>query len=201
MSKKLPLTTLIELAQGKTDEATRRLGYRFVLRTANISSSVQLGQNLPLTLQIENVGFAAMYNPRPVWLVLSNGLNRYEIPLTGQTFDPRRWLPGAIINLNTQVPIPALIPPGTYQLSLWLPDPHPDLRGDVRYAARFANQGTWNANTGENALGVSITILNSSAPVPPLGLRLVREQGEAAQGLRNASSAAAKAAGWSCMMK
>jgi len=160
---------------GTYPEIRRRLGYRFVLRTAGVASSVQPGQNLPLNLQIENVGFAAMYNTRPVWIVLSNGLNRYEIPLTGQIFDPRRWLPGATINLNAQIPIPATAATGTYQLSLWLPDPHADLRGDVRYAVRFANQGTWNATSGENDLGVSVVI--NSAPIQPPGLRMAVEQG------------------------
>lgn len=39
MSKKLPLTTLIELAQGKTDEATRKLGQ---LQTAHTSAAGKL---------------------------------------------------------------------------------------------------------------------------------------------------------------
>ena len=160
---------------GTYPEIRRRLGYRFVLRTAGVASSVQPGQNLPLNLQIENVGFAAMYNPRPVWLVLSNGLNRYEIQLTGPTFDPRRWLPGAPINLNAQILIPVTVASGTYHLSLWMPDPHADLRGDVRYAVRFANQGTWNASSGLNGLGVSVVI--SSAPVQPPSLRVALEQG------------------------
>lgn len=163
---------------GTYPEIRRRLGYRFVLRTASAASSVQPGQNLSLNLQIENVGFAAMYNPRPVWLVLSNGLNRYEIQLPGQTFDPRRWLPGSAIDLAAQVPIPATMAPGTYQLSLWMPDPHADLRGDVRYAVRCANQGTWNAISGLNALGVYTSVTPASA-LPPT-LQLVREQGRIA---------------------
>jgi hypothetical protein len=160
---------------GTYPEIRRRLGYRFVLRTAGAAASGVRGQNLPLSLQLENVGFAPMYNLRPVWLVLSNGLNRYEIPLTGQTFDPRRWLPGATLNLNTQVPLPATMVPGNYQLSLWMPDPHSDLRTDVRYAIRFANQGTWNGISGENALGISVVV--NSGPVQPPGLALALEQG------------------------
>jgi len=160
---------------GTYPEIRRRLGYRFVLRDAGVASSVQPGQTLPLTLSIENVGFAAMYNPRPVVLVFTSGLNRYEVPLTGQTFDPRRWLPGAGIDLAAQVPIPATMAPGTYQLSLLLPDPHSDLRPDVRYAVRFANQGTWNASSGENALGLSVTV--SAASTQALGLRAVLEHG------------------------
>jgi hypothetical protein len=161
---------------GTYPEIRRRLGYRFVLRTASVGSSVQPGQMLPLSLQIENVGFAAMYNPRPVSLVLSNGANRYEIPLSGQAFDPRRWLPGSLISLDAQVLIPTTIPPATYQLSLWLPDPHPDLRGDVRFAVRFANQGTWNATSGLNALGISTSI--SAASALPASLQLLRVQGK-----------------------
>ena len=49
------------------------------------------------------------------------------------------------------------------------------MRGDVRYAVRFANQGTWNAVSGENALGVSTMI--SAASVQRPGLQVVREQG------------------------
>ncbi len=162
-------------ADGTYPEIRRRLGYRFVLRTASVPTSVQPGQNLSLNLRVENVGFAAMYNPRPVWLVLSDGLHRYEIPLNGQAFDPRRWLPGTTIDLAAQVAIPSTMAPGTYQLSLWLPDQHPDLRGDVRYAVRFANQGIWNASSGENALGVSVAI-TAAAALPP-GLKLVFEQG------------------------
>jgi hypothetical protein len=161
---------------GTYPEIRRRLGYRLVMRTASVASSVEPGQSLALSLQVENVGFAAMYNPRPIWLVLSNGLSRFKIPISGQSFDPRRWLPGAVIKLDTRVPIPLGVAPGTYQLSLWLPDPHADLRSDPRYAVRFANQGTWNANSGENALGIA-TIVTPAAPVPPPGLRVVRENG------------------------
>jgi len=113
----------------------RRLGYRFRLRSASVASAAQQGQNLPLNLHIENVGFAAMYNARPVWLVLSNGLNRYEMALTGQAFDPRRCS-GATMELVAQVRF-RLRCAGTYQLSLWLPDPHPDLR--ETFAMRFAS--------------------------------------------------------------
>ena len=161
-------------ADGTYPEIRRRMGYRFVLRNGSVASSAQRGGNLSLNLQLENVGFAAMYNPRPVLLVFSSGLNRYEIPLTGQNVDPRRWLPGATIELNAQVPIPTTMEPGTYQLSLWLPDPHPELREDARYAVRFANQGTWDASAGENALGVSTIIL--TAPPRPPHLRVVLEQ-------------------------
>jgi hypothetical protein len=163
---------------GTYPEIRRRLGYRFVLRTASVASTVQPGQNLQLNLKIENVGFAAMYNQRPVWLVLSNGLNRYEIQLPGQTFDPRRWLPGSTIDLAAQVPIPTTMAAGTYQLSLWLPDPHADLRGDVRYAVRFANQGTWDAISGANTLGIA-TSVTAASTIPPT-LQAVREQGKVA---------------------
>jgi hypothetical protein len=161
---------------GTYPEIRRRLGYRFVLRSASVAASGAPGQSLPLNLQIENVGFAAMYNPRPVWLVLTHGLNRHEIPLAGPNFDPRRWLPGEPINLTAQVPIPATLEPGTYQLSIRMPDPHPDLRGDVRYAVRFANQGTWNPASGENGLGISVAI-NPALAQPP-GLRLALEEGK-----------------------
>jgi hypothetical protein len=67
---------------------------------------------------------------------------------------------------------------GTYQLSLWLPDPHADLRGDVRYAVRFANQGTWDAISGANTLGIA-TSVTAASTIPPT-LQAVREQGKVA---------------------
>ena len=135
--------------QGCMPEIRRRLGYRLELKEATLPQSVKAGSMLNLNIKLRNVGFASMYNPRPVYLVLS-GSNRYEIPLSG--LDPRRWAPSADSTISQSITIPVNVSPGTYKLGLWLPDASSSLKNNPAYSVRFANSGTWDAPTGTNIL-------------------------------------------------
>ncbi|HLA06033.1 MAG TPA: DUF4832 domain-containing protein, partial [Anaerolineales bacterium] len=66
--------------------------------------------------------------------------------------DPRRWAPGQEYTINVSLALPANIPPGTYQIGLWLPDASSSLRNSPAYAVRLANTGVWDAATGINIL-------------------------------------------------
>jgi hypothetical protein len=50
------------------------------------------------------------------------------------------------------------MPAGVYTVSLWLPDAMDSLRDDPRYAIQLANQGVWNAATGENVLARGVRV-------------------------------------------
>jgi hypothetical protein len=50
------------------------------------------------------------------------------------------------------VKVAAPAEPGTYRLSLWLPDASPSLRDRPEYAVGFANEDVWDAKAGENVL-------------------------------------------------
>jgi Domain of unknown function (DUF4832)/Domain of unknown function (DUF4874) len=137
------------------DEITRRLGYRLILEQADVSASVHAGGALALTVRLRNDGFAAPMNPRQVVLVLHAGATRYSATLDT---DPRGWLPGMTSTFSGTLPIPAAAAPGTYSLSLWLPDSSPSLAMRPEYATRFANENCWDPATGFNTLTTALEL-------------------------------------------
>ena len=137
------------IAQGCMPEIRKRLGYRFQLKDVTFPQSAIAGSNLNLNINLTNSGFANMFNPRPVYLVLL-GQNRYEIALSG--IAPRRWSTSQNSNISVNANIPSNVSPGTYKLGLWLPDAYDSLKNNPAYSVRFANTGTWDSATGINIL-------------------------------------------------
>ncbi|MFZ5809157.1 MAG: DUF4832 domain-containing protein [Chloroflexota bacterium] len=138
--------------QGCYAEIRNRLGYRLMLLSAIFSPAAQRGSTLPLTVNLQNTGFASPLLARPVYLVLVNQSGS-AIYMQNLLIDPRRWEPGQH-TFTANFSIPENIPAGDYSLALWLPDPANVLRSDPRYAIRFANENVWNAEHGWNILGV-----------------------------------------------
>ena len=138
------------------DELNRRLGYRLQLVSGEFSSEAWPGGKLSVNLQIRNTGFAPLYNARPAYIVLQGTEQFWSLPLQS---DPRTWLPnGEITTINEQLTLPADLPMDDYRILLWLPDAYETLASDPRYAVRFANTGVWNAESGMNDLGATVTI-------------------------------------------
>jgi len=129
---------------GCRDEIDRRLGYRFELLAGSVTATSN--GDAEVTLELVNVGWAALANPRTAWLVV-DGATGAAVPLD---VDPRFWLPGASITVTGSL---SGVGPGAHALALWLPDAASGLQSDVRYAVRFANDGVWNDVTGTNDLG------------------------------------------------
>lgn len=136
--------------EGCYDEIDRRLGYRFELVQASLPKSAKPGGRFVLEVSLKNVGFGALYNPRPVFLVLEGGGARHEVELTD--VDPRRWAPGETSTLTLHVELPAG-QSGPKSLALWLPDAAASIASRPEYAVRFANASVWNDTTGTNVLG------------------------------------------------
>ena len=130
-------------------EMDSRLGYRLALTAATLPTVVHPGAELSATLELRNDGWAAPFNPRPLVLVLAQGLERRELPVDS---DPR-WLPGAH-TVRARVVVPADLPPGRYRLALWLPDASPTLRSRPEYAIRLANEEIYDATTGDHTLAM-----------------------------------------------
>ena len=130
-------------------EIRRRLGYRFRL----IDASAQVkGRELRVSVTIRNDGFANLYNPRPVDLILRDrATGRVQrIPVAS---DPRRWMPAESATFQ----ITGTLAPGEYDLLLHLPDAASSLRDRPEYAVRFANPGVWETATGMNRLGETVS--------------------------------------------
>ncbi len=148
--------------EGCFDEINRRLGYRFDLTEASFSPAVTAGESLKLNFRLVNRGFASMFNARPLFVVLRNAGQRFVFPLKE---DPRSWSPGASKKVSVTLPLSPSVPSGAYTLSLWLPDQAISIRDNPLYAVRFANDGVWDAEAGDNVLSMNVRICEGTAPV------------------------------------
>jgi Domain of unknown function (DUF4832)/Domain of unknown function (DUF4874) len=146
-------------------EIRQRLGYRFAVKRVAHNSSVRPGGLLDVEVDVKNYGFAAPFNKRHVYLVLTGGGKRQVASLSSSIADVRRFAPGATTTIRTRLRIPATTASGTYTLSLWMPDDATTLKNDARFAIRTANAGAWNATTGDNLLSKNV-VVSTSAPGP-----------------------------------
>lgn len=144
-------------------DVRRKMGYRFELTRASHADTASRGAAFDLTLGVRNSGWARLYNPRPVQIVLrhtSSGAVR-RIATTGA--DPRRWLPATTASdVRLGATIPSDLPAGTYSVMVALPDAAAALATQPRYAIRFANADaggqSWQASLGAFATGTTVTI-------------------------------------------
>lgn len=129
-----------------------RLGYRLVLREASIPAKVTPGRPFTIDVELKNAGYAMPYNPRAAWLVLRNHDNGQEIRLPFIT-DIRK-----ILSWKKALLLPAATPAGQYDLFLALPDNDTELAKHSEYSIRLANKDCWEAATGYNRLGFTMTV-------------------------------------------
>ncbi|WP_343668040.1 DUF4832 domain-containing protein [Chitinophaga sp.] len=141
---------------GCLDNIKRKLGYRLVLKDATLPSGLAASDPLSVTIHLQNTGYAAPYNPRPVQLLLRNTESKKIDTLTFTT-EVRKWLTGDI-TLRQSFTLPAGIAAGTYEVLLNLPDGYTSLRNMPAYSIRLANDNVWESTTGYNNLNHKITI-------------------------------------------
>ena len=150
-------------AEGCFDEIERRLGYRFRMIDANASASVTPGDILSVTLQLANIGFGKLYNPRPANLILRNIKSGMitRIPVS-EAIDARKLLPlsGQSLSIDLSVVTPRDLPAGSYELLLELPDAALSLADKPGYSIRMANRDVWESTTGFNRLNLEIQVLD-----------------------------------------
>lgn len=141
----------------------RKMGYRYELVSASLPQTAKQGGQTQIEIRIKNVGYAPLYNARPVYVVLKNQQSAIRVPLVS---DPRRWLPnGETTVISETVTIPKDVPVGSYDLYLYMPDAYASIADDPRYAIRFANVGTWDAETGMNRLNASMQVTAGAAAI------------------------------------
>ena len=168
-------------AHGCMDDIKRRLGYRLQLVSGVFRTEAQAGQVIPLTLEFQNTGFAALSNPRGMELILRNTTSgkKFFAELSRDT-DARRWLPGTNYILNAQLALSTNMPAGDYEMLLNLPDPAPSLYTNTAYSIRLANSNAvssagaslgdvWEPSTGYHHLGQSLTINTTATNAAPPG--------------------------------
>ena len=144
------------ISEGSYSEISRRLGYRLVMREAELPTQVTIGGAASMRVQVSNVGFGKVYNPRAVDVVFVGAGG----PFTARaTADARRALPlgGETKDVELEFTVPAgMTPTADYDVHLRWPDPSPLIEDDNRYAIRFANTGVWDGATGRHDLGATV---------------------------------------------
>lgn len=151
--------------QGCMDEVESRLGYRLVLDSVSHPEVAVAGETIEIELALNNRGFAAPFNERPVHVVLRGANSTYTTSVKVEGLDPRKWAPG-VSNVHTlRVNLPADMAADTYSVALSLPDAAAALAEDPRYSVRFANEGTWQDAQGENVVIPELVVGQSSASV------------------------------------
>ena len=144
------------------DKIQLRLGYRFVLKKVHLPADINAGSTIKMNIELENVGFGELFNPRKAEIVLISNQTGAEQVAVVQT-EPRLWAAGAQTKLAVTLGIPGNLAPGTYTLGIRLPDPEPSNHDDPRYAIRFANKDIWLEETGTNILTRELAV---NGPVP-----------------------------------
>ncbi len=134
----------------------QKLGYRFVLRTAVIPATARVGATINVSLNIDNVGYASPFNPRPVQLLLRNKASGKVTAINFDT-DIRKWYTGTI-DLKQNLVLPPEVVPGTYDVLLNMPDKYASIASRPEYSIQLANQDTWEAATGYNKLNATIQV-------------------------------------------
>lgn len=141
--------------QRNVDRMLNAMGYRFVIRQAELPDAIIRGQAFDLVFTLENTASAPFYYPWPLQAVWLNGLDQ-EISATDTGIDIREWLPGQH-TVRISLPAPEVPAETLVQLALRIPDP--------------SNQGppVRFANTGKEILGAFVlgTLrVNETAAVP-----------------------------------
>jgi hypothetical protein len=149
--------------QGCLDEVRRRMGYRFALVKVSHPAAIARGGVFSVSLVFRNSGWARLYNPRPVEILLRDRVSGAVHRLPARGADPRRWPPGADTRETLTVTLPNDVS-GAQDVWLALPDAGPRLKDDPRFAIRLANaddgakgQG-WDEQRGAFALGTTVDV-------------------------------------------
>jgi len=156
------------ITQGGMDNIIRELGYRIQLLSGEYTEKVGPGGSLSARILLKNLGYAPLFNPRLVELVLKNTVTQeqYKVKLD---VEPRLWKPLVDNAIEAVVGIPQDMPAGEYKLYLNLPDPEETLYANPDYSIRLANTDMWEESTGYNYLGIDIQILSKNGSTPYVG--------------------------------
>ena len=151
---------------GCMNDIKTKLGYRILLVDGTFTDEAQQGQRIDVTLNLKNIGYASMYNPRNVQLIFKSAFDTFYVDLD---IDPRKWYPSLtdIYTIDETICIPDTMPQDTYEVFLNLNAPEQSLEANPDYSVRAGSllpnsNDVWDAATGYNNLGHSL-IINSTA--------------------------------------
>ena len=136
------------------------LGYRFVLRSADIPGTVQQGGTLSLQFSVENTGFANPIRAQRAELLLEKDGQylRTEIPV-----DSRQWRSCTVSEEAVSAVLPGGIEPGQWNVLLKLSVGDNDVAQVNLRSVQLANAGIWQPALGANRIG-TVTVTATDDP-------------------------------------
>lgn len=146
---------------GCLDEVTRQMGYRFQLDELSHVTRAPAGSTARVTVRLRNVGWARLFNARPLVVVLTQGTQTLSASsATVLSSLPAQAMASSTVTID--VPIPASAARGPWSVSLAAPDVFPRTRTDARFSIRFANADggaqAWNATSARFSTGSAIVV-------------------------------------------
>ncbi len=126
------------------------LGYRFVIRKAEMTPAITQGGELKLKFTVENTGFANPIRRQKAELLLEKDGNyiRTEIPL-----DSAKWRSCTRTEEAVSVQVPGGLETGDWKAYLKLSVGDNPVQQTHLRSVRFANEGLWNPGLGANYIG------------------------------------------------
>lgn len=138
------------------------IGYRFVLRDAQLTGSVPQGGDMEFRLKIENTGFANPIPDTKAYLLLERDGEYISCPL--KTVDANKWASCTVSDISGTVSLPGGLPEGEWRVYLRLQMGDNTFDQDRLRTVHFANKDIWNVPLGANFIGkVTVTGSDSSS--------------------------------------
>jgi len=103
-----------EVWREKVEYWNSRMGYHYNIQSFSYPREAAPGDDLQISLEIDNFGVAPIYRRHSVWIRLTGETGTYQIPLDQ---DIRDWYPG-VTRCDAMIRLPQDVIPGTYKLEL-----------------------------------------------------------------------------------
>ena len=143
-------------SNGVWDNLQKRMGYRYQLTSVSLSDTAfTVSDTLHYKLNILNTGFNQAFNPKDCEMVFTSADDTVIVDMQE---DVRRWWKGKTTVVDKYVVIDDRFSSTMYTMQLRISDAYPSIKNDTRYCIRLANTGMWNQQTGNNNLGIKVTI-------------------------------------------
>ena len=127
------------------------IGYRYVLRSSEISDKLDRGESLNIKLKVENTGFSESVKDKEAEIILSDGLTNYTFKTD---INPKNWQSGKTSDEIINISLPKTISDGKYEVYLRISNLNDNPSDDTLYCTRFANNNLkYNEELAANYIG------------------------------------------------
>lgn len=127
------------------------LGYRYVLRSADITEKADPDNNFALKFSVENTGFADSAKEKELEVILTNDHLTY---IFDTETNPKEWSSGTESREEINITLPKDIPGGKWKVGLRISGLNEDEKYDTYQCVRLANEGIeYDEELGANFIG------------------------------------------------